>query len=160
MVLCSSMMTFIGAPGQSDYVVGNTFLDGYAQKRNKEGKRSITINWTAWSDVGMAADVTIRGGKSLFTPLTSDQGKEVFEEILQNDTSNLITGELNHDIALRTGLHYEYMMKLSDEIKESINRLIRKTENESSIGKAKKHEDILIVGKNDGSYKEDRKSVV
>jgi iturin family lipopeptide synthetase A len=25
MVLCSSMMTFIGAPGQSDYVVGNTF---------------------------------------------------------------------------------------------------------------------------------------
>lgn len=154
MVLCSSMMTFIGAPGQSDYVVGNTFLDGYAQKRNKQGKRTITINWTAWSDAGMAADVTIRGGKSLFTPLTSEQGREVFEEIIQNDISNLVTGDLNHDIALKTGLNHEFMMKLSPEIKESIGRLIRKMENEQSTGEAKRLEDVLIVGKNDGNYTE------
>lgn len=152
MILCSSMMTFIGAPGQSDYVVGNTFLDGYANKRNKEGKRTITINWTAWSDAGMAAAKDIRGGKSLFTPLTSDQGREAFEEIIQSDISNLITGDLNYDIALQTGLHLEYLMKLSDEIKAPIQRLIRKMENEIQKGEAKTPDQILVVGKNDGNY--------
>ncbi|MEB2302393.1 SDR family NAD(P)-dependent oxidoreductase [Lysinibacillus xylanilyticus] len=154
MVLCSSMMTFIGAPGQSDYVVGNTFLDGYALKRNKEGKRTVTINWTAWSDAGMAKAATIRGGKSLFTPLTSEQGREVFEEIIQSNVTNLITGDLNLDIALQTGLHYEYLLKLSDEIKGSLNRLIRKMELEENKSEARNHEDVLIVGKNEGNYTE------
>lgn len=159
MVLCSSMMTFIGAPGQADYVVGNTFLDGYAQKRNKEGRRTITINWTAWSDAGMAAAKDIRGGKSLFTPLTSEEGREVFGEIIQSDITNLVTGDLNHDIALQTGLHYEYMMKLSDEVKAPIQRLIRKMENESHKEEVKENSEILIVGKNDGNYTEIEKKL-
>ncbi|MCP5045916.1 MAG: SDR family NAD(P)-dependent oxidoreductase, partial [bacterium] len=56
MVLCSSLTALTGAPGQGDYTAANAFLDAFAAERGRVGLRTLSINWPAWSEVGMAVD--------------------------------------------------------------------------------------------------------
>jgi NAD(P)-dependent dehydrogenase (short-subunit alcohol dehydrogenase family) len=56
LVLCSSVSAFAGLAGQSDYAAANAFLDAFAQHRQTgEGKRTVSIGWAAWREVGMTA---------------------------------------------------------------------------------------------------------
>ena len=56
-VLCSSVASIIGLPGQADYTAANAFLDAFAAQRNRDGRsRFVSINWSAWQEVGMAVD--------------------------------------------------------------------------------------------------------
>ena len=56
-VLCSSVSSLIGLPGQADYTAANAFLDAHAARRHAAGgPRYISINWSAWQEVGMAVD--------------------------------------------------------------------------------------------------------
>ncbi len=56
MVLCSSLTGLVGAAGQSDYTAANAFLDAYAAARQQAGFRTLSINWPAWQETGMAFD--------------------------------------------------------------------------------------------------------
>ena len=51
----SSISSFIGAPGQSNYGAGNSFMDAFAKWRRSIGLQAQSINWGALS-VGMAAN--------------------------------------------------------------------------------------------------------
>ncbi len=56
MVLFSSIVSVAGNLGQTDYAAANAFLDAYAHARTAEGPGfTVSVNWDAWSDVGMAA---------------------------------------------------------------------------------------------------------
>ncbi len=56
-LLCSSISSIIGLPGQADYSAANAFLDAFAIAKNAEGhSRFISVNWSAWQEVGMAVD--------------------------------------------------------------------------------------------------------
>ena len=54
-VLQSSITSFIGSPGQSNYGAGNSFMDAFANWRRSKGLQAQSINWGALS-VGMAAN--------------------------------------------------------------------------------------------------------
>lgn len=56
-VLFSSMATVYGEAGQVDYIAGNSFLNSYAFYATKKypGRRTISINWDNWNEIGMAA---------------------------------------------------------------------------------------------------------
>lgn len=55
-VLFSSISSFSGLAGQVDYAAANAFLDAYAQDRSaRDGSFTVAVNWSAWSEVGMAA---------------------------------------------------------------------------------------------------------
>ena len=55
-ILCSSMTAIQGEIGQVDYASANAFLDAFAHyKTNKDGIFTVSVNWTAWQQVGMAA---------------------------------------------------------------------------------------------------------
>src|SRR6185503_14911446 len=57
-VLFSSISSIAGLPGQADYTAANAFLDAFAQERSlRDGTFAIAINWSAWRDVGMAANI-------------------------------------------------------------------------------------------------------
>jgi acyl transferase domain-containing protein/acyl carrier protein len=54
LVLCSSLASVVGGIGRVDYVSANAYLDAYALARSKAGYFTVSINWPAWRDVGMA----------------------------------------------------------------------------------------------------------
>ncbi|WP_338682717.1 SDR family NAD(P)-dependent oxidoreductase [Streptomyces acidiscabies] len=61
LLLCSSTIAFSGGLGQVDYCAANAYLDAYAQHRSAAGgPYTVSVNWDAWQEVGMAAKVVGR----------------------------------------------------------------------------------------------------
>jgi polyketide synthase PksN len=92
-VVFSSVVSILGNVGQSDYAAANSFLDaftGYRSRAHYPGK-SISVNWTLWSDGGMGIDDRTRsqfqGSSGL---INSAQGMEALKSILQNDEPQVI----------------------------------------------------------------------
>ncbi|MEL6859499.1 MAG: beta-ketoacyl synthase N-terminal-like domain-containing protein, partial [Pseudomonadota bacterium] len=54
-VFCSSLSSAVGGVGHADYSSANAFLDALAEQRNAKGKRTLSLAYDAWSDIGMAA---------------------------------------------------------------------------------------------------------
>ncbi|GAA6624131.1 SDR family NAD(P)-dependent oxidoreductase [Scytonema sp. NUACC26] len=75
-VLCSSMSAIQGEFGQVDYVSANAFLDAFAlHKRNQDSTFTVAINWSAWQEVGMAAEAAKQSAQTLDIP------KPQFQEV-------------------------------------------------------------------------------
>ncbi|WP_343311472.1 type I polyketide synthase [Bacillus atrophaeus] len=53
-LLCSSLVSFLGAGGQVGYAAANAFLDSFAHACRKEGENLIAVNWDRWEQVGMS----------------------------------------------------------------------------------------------------------
>lgn len=91
-ILCSSITSVFGVPGQSDYTAANAYLDFFASR----GRRAVsTINWPAWKEVGMAVDfgVNVDG---FFKGMTNSQALLAFETIVNNLPPRVLVGEINY----------------------------------------------------------------
>jgi NADPH:quinone reductase-like Zn-dependent oxidoreductase/acyl carrier protein len=80
-VLYSSGASLLGSPGQSNYVAANAFVDALAWYRRQRGLPALSINWGAFSDVGLAAAQANRGARLAergLSGMTSEQGEEIF----------------------------------------------------------------------------------
>lgn len=55
LVLCSSLSSVVGRPGQVDYCAANAFLDAFARSHHRRhGTFTVAINWGQWQQLGMA----------------------------------------------------------------------------------------------------------
>ncbi|MGQ0715387.1 MAG: SDR family oxidoreductase [Gemmatimonadaceae bacterium] len=60
-VLFSSVSSIAGLAGQVDYAAANAFLDAFAHHRAaRDGGVTVAVNWSAWQEVGMAAELARR----------------------------------------------------------------------------------------------------
>jgi NAD(P)-dependent dehydrogenase (short-subunit alcohol dehydrogenase family) len=80
-VLFSSTASLIGSPGQSNYAAANAFLDALAHRRKEAGQPGLSINWGAWSEVGMAAAESKRGDKMALRGMQSMSPEEAFDAL-------------------------------------------------------------------------------
>ena len=98
MVLCSSVESVVGSPGQVDYCAANSVLDAFAAARSTSSRGfTLSISWDTWREVGMAADAALAEsgpGRSPLSALRSVlleqglspvEGAEVFGRILSHD---------------------------------------------------------------------------
>jgi len=90
-VLFSSIASDIGLFGQYDYSAANSYLDGLSEQMNASGLNTFTINWPAFSDVGMAArsqagvtDQTALQTELLENSFLVEEGTTALVEIINN----------------------------------------------------------------------------
>lgn len=56
LMLCSSLSSILGGFGQIDYCAANAFLDTFSRYKRLQGSmHTVSINWDAWQQIGMAA---------------------------------------------------------------------------------------------------------
>ncbi|CDG17501.1 type I polyketide synthase [Xenorhabdus doucetiae] len=81
MLLCSSLLAYYGAYGQSAYVAANAYLEAIADNHNHPF-RICSISWDRWLEVGMAAKNRLDTNKTV--GLTNREGQDVFLQILSH----------------------------------------------------------------------------
>jgi acyl transferase domain-containing protein len=94
MLLCSSMASLLGGVGQVDYCGANAYLDTFARQYGAEtGTFTVSVNWNAWREVGMAVDTSVPEdlreslkGAMLSSGITNHEGVEAFRRILARST--------------------------------------------------------------------------
>jgi acyl transferase domain-containing protein len=89
MLLCSSLTAVTGGAGQADYCAANAYVDAFARYQTvSRGVATISVNWDAWRDAGMAADALVPGDlapgrtRALETGITTNEGIDVLRRCL------------------------------------------------------------------------------
>lgn len=82
-VLFSSVSSWVGTPGQANYVAANAFLDAFAYTRRSLGLPVLTVNWGRLDEVGyvsrhaQVSEILTRRGFIGFSPDAAMKGLEM-----------------------------------------------------------------------------------
>lgn len=135
LILFSSTSAILGDFGQCDYSIGNKFLDHYGAYLNNNSTKNIkVINWPLWREGGMHLN---RDAEELYlkttglTYLETQKGKELFDNILNSDNSQVIIipgnkAKIDNLLAIYDAIKKQSkLQKVKIENNTSINSLIR-----------------------------------
>ncbi|WP_261438750.1 type I polyketide synthase, partial [Serratia entomophila] len=92
MVMYSSVAAILGSAGQASYAAANSALDALAERWALAGERALSIQWGAWSDVGMAArsQAVSRIEQSGYGLLDNETGMSLLARLLQTRSRGVI----------------------------------------------------------------------
>lgn len=80
-VAFSSVASLIEEAGQANYAAANAFLDSLMCYRHARGSNSLSINWGAWAEVGMAANLSVE--QQGIAAISPKQGGHILVELIQ-----------------------------------------------------------------------------
>ena len=140
-VMYSSATTFVGNPGQANYVAANSFLESLATYRKSQGLPAHYVAWGAISDVGYLArneetkeQLQSRlGGEAL----NSDQALKMLEKIMLSDKAGAAVIDLDWGVIQRV------MPAASSAKYEELRRQVKTSDGDQ-------HEDIQTLIANMG----------
>ncbi len=86
-VLFSSGVSLLGNSGQANYAAANAFLDSMAHHRRQRGLPALSIDWGAWSEVGMTMALEEPDKRRMVSRgmefITRAQGLSILEEMMR-----------------------------------------------------------------------------
>ncbi|NEQ43506.1 MAG: SDR family NAD(P)-dependent oxidoreductase [Leptolyngbya sp. SIOISBB] len=89
-VMFSSVTSLLGPAARGPYAAGNLFLDRMADYRNQLGLPSLTVNWGAWANTGMAKEIrSQRANLQRLQMLTPAAGLDCLEHLMTRDVSQV-----------------------------------------------------------------------
>lgn len=104
-VLCSSMESALGTAGQIDYCAANNFLDAYAHAKAAEHScQTLSINWDAWQQVGMAVETAKYGLDNKVLEVKALE-HHLFDKCIVEKNQEIYVGTLKPDIHWIVGEH-------------------------------------------------------
>ncbi|MDJ0590027.1 MAG: aminotransferase class I/II-fold pyridoxal phosphate-dependent enzyme, partial [Pleurocapsa sp. MO_226.B13] len=93
-VCFSSVVSVFGAAGQSNYAAANAYLDNLMNYRRSLGLPGLSINWSIWDKVGMAARLTPQQQQRLtqqgLKAIAPQQGLKVLKQLIQEQATQTI----------------------------------------------------------------------
>ncbi|MDT0125324.1 SDR family oxidoreductase [Paenibacillus sp. RRE4] len=93
-IMFSSAMTYHGHGGQGDYTAANSYMDAYAYYRKRLEKSTLTLNWPAWKETGMAVKYGF-SESNIFNDINTKTAISLFESVLGADFTTVGIGSLN-----------------------------------------------------------------
>nr|AYM54557.1 hypothetical protein [Racemicystis crocea] len=91
-LMYSSAATLFGSPGQGNYAAANALLDALSRERERMGLPTMSVQWGAFAEVGLAAATQIRGerishrGIRSFTP---EEGLTALERLFERPRAEI-----------------------------------------------------------------------
>lgn len=148
LILFSSGVSITGLPGQGDYTAANSYLDAYTYYRNQLKMSTISINWTAWREVGMAVDNNVDVDNAILKSMTTNEAINAFEELLGGKVERAIVGQFNY-----RDKHFENANNFSLELDEKILAEILESYKGNHLKEAIRLNDkIVLQGREDDNY--------
>ena len=86
-VMFSSASALINSPLVGSYAAANAFLDALAERRRASDQVALSVNWGAWSRVGMAAGGEERQPSARADVITPEVGVGMLAMLLERDVS-------------------------------------------------------------------------
>lgn len=142
-IMFSSITSIIGNPGQGDYTAANAYLDAYLAYMQKQGKNAMTVNWSAWKEIGMAVNYGVNQD-AIFKAISTQEAMAAFEELIHKGITKAVIGELNYE-------HFhsvidQFPVEISNELKINLEKK-RKSGKQIEKSKGKKQiTDVIVKG--------------
>ncbi|MEM6612128.1 MAG: aminotransferase class I/II-fold pyridoxal phosphate-dependent enzyme, partial [Cyanobacteria bacterium P01_C01_bin.72] len=93
-VCFSSIVSAFGAAGQSNYAAANGFMDSLMNYRRQQGLPGLSINWSIWSEIGMASLLTSEQQQRLqqqgLTAIAPSAGIKLLKQLLQQQAEQTV----------------------------------------------------------------------
>ena len=91
-VLYSSVAGTLGSPGQTNHAAANAFLDALAQYRQSLGLPATSIAWGAWSEAGIAAEISAdqTAGRLGIRPIKTSAGLEMAQAAMTSGRAQVM----------------------------------------------------------------------
>ncbi|WP_160670946.1 non-ribosomal peptide synthetase [Clostridium sp. C8-1-8] len=143
-IMISSIGSFIGGVGQGDYTAANAYLDSFAKLRSRKGRRTLTIDWPTWKDVGMAVENNSNFDVGVFKAISTKKAMSSFEEVFMRDINRVVISELNLEgkIVDQVG---NQTFKFNNEIMSKFKKKVAKSDADAT-------RDVALNGRASNEY--------